>query len=103
MPLCLVYYLKINLTLLNPENKKSYEKIFSNILENLEQNIHQYVPSDEFELYKIKMVIDQKNISANMFFKYTHKITFNFDKLTKTIVKDMKNIRIHYNVFNFCL
>ena len=93
MQSCLVYYLRINLTLLNPENKNKYE---------IKQNIQEYVESDEFELYKIKMVIDQ-NISANIFFKYTHEITFNFDKLTETIVKDMKNIRIHYNVFNFCL
>ncbi len=103
MPLFLVYYLKINLTLLNPENKKSYEKIFSNILEEIKQNIHQYVQSDEFEMYKIKMVIDQNNISANMFFKYTHEITFNFDKLTKNIVKNMKDIRVTFNVFNFGL
>ena len=96
----LLFKNKSNFT--NPEDKKSYEKIFSNILEEIKQNIQEYVESDEFELYKIKMVIDQ-NISANIFFKYTHEITFNFDKLTKTIVKDMKNIRIHYNVFNFCL
>ena len=76
----LVYYLTINLTLLNPENKNKHEKIFENIRENLEQNIQEYVQSDAFELYKIEMgKINQNDISANMFFKYTHEITFNFD------------------------
>ncbi len=70
MQLCSVYYLTINLTLLNPENKNKYEKIFENILENLEQNIHEYAQSNNlFYLYKIEMgkINLKENIYASIF------------------------------------
>ncbi len=46
MQLCSVYYLIINLTLLNLKDKNKYEKIFENILEKLRINIHEYTQSD---------------------------------------------------------
>ncbi len=81
MQLCSVYYLTVNLTLLNPQDKYKYEKIFENILEELKTNIHKYVQRNNlFYLYKIEIgKIDLKeNIYANIFFKYTLKSKIKF-------------------------
>jgi hypothetical protein len=108
MELCSVLYITINLTLLDSDNKSTYEKQFLEILENIRDNIHDYASSDSlFYIYKIDLgkINLKENIYANIFLKFNpkNKVIVNFNKITNLLMLKLNNVKVTYNTFDFSI
>jgi hypothetical protein len=107
MKLSNIYYLNIILSLLDSQDKNSYELRFNNILNDIETNFHEYF-SSKGTFYPYKFEVNHTTqpdfIYANMYFKHTnaHKIVFDSSKLIKVILNHFNNnVRVSFNEYYF--